>query len=350
MIQLPEFVSVIWNVHYLRALAIFIASYLVMQVLVFILEGIILKLTKKTKTEVDNLIVQGTKKPLAVLVLLFGARLGTEALQYPEAFTGAIQQIITSLIVIVIARILVVILNVIIDQWGKKLVSKTKSSLDDDILVMFHRFVKVVIYLLAIIYILGIWGIQVGPLLASLGVAGIAVAFALQSTLGNIFGGISLILDKAVRIGDNIELDDGTSGTVTKVTLRSTRIRTWNNELMTIPNGKLADSKLTNWNLPNKRIRAVIEFGVEYGSDIANVKKTVLAVVKKEKKILKNPAPYVLFTQMADFSLNFSLRFWLDDVSERLDMKDKITTEIYNALNKNKIGIPFPTHTVHLEK
>ena len=92
--------------------------------------------------------------------------------------------------------------NIIISGWGKKIVSKTKSKLDDDVLSMLHRFTSIALYLIGLIYVLSIWGIEIGPLIASLGVAGIAVAFALQSTLGNIFGGLSLKMPIEQKITD----------------------------------------------------------------------------------------------------------------------------------------------------
>lgn len=185
-------------------------------------------------------------------------------------------------------------------------------------------------------------------MLASLGIAGIAVAFALQSTLGNIFGGISIILDKSVKVGDKIKLDDNTMGTVLRIGLRSTKILTFDNELMTIPSGKLADSKILNFLQPNPVVRAAIDFGVEYGSDTAEVRKIVLDVIRKTPHVLKEPEPKVLMIEMADFALKFRVLFWVGEFDKKFDTKALATEEIYNALVKNKVGIPFPTRTVYL--
>lgn len=321
-----------------------------MQLLLFISESVLLKLAKKTKTNIDDLLVEKTRIPLAILIMLIGARLAAEALQFTEYINNIITKVITSLIVLTISHVVVVIFNVIIDNWGRKIVAKTESDLDDQLLIIFHRFTKIVLYILGFMYVLTIWGVQIAPLLASLGIAGLAVALALQSTLSNIFGGISIILDQAVKIGDIVQLEDGTKGRVVKVSLRSTKIVTFDNELITIPNGKLADSKIMDWHQPDKRIRITIKFGVEYGSDANKVKKVVLDLIKKEDKILKEPAPLVLFDEMADFSLNFSAYFWIENVDDKITVKDIMTTKIYNALRKNKIGIPFPTRTVYIKK
>jgi MscS family membrane protein len=345
-----QLMSIIWDTHYLKALAIFLVAYIVMQILLFVFEKVFLKLALKTKTKVDDYIVERTRLPLAFLIMVIGARFATEALEFSELINLNIGRVFSSIILIIIAHVIIVILDILVDNWGRNLVSKSKSKIDDDLLILFHRIIKTIFYLLALLYVLSIWGIQIAPLLASLGVAGIAVAFALQSTLGNIFGGVALIMDKTIRSGDIVKLEDGSLGTVIKISLRSTKIRTFDNEVMTIPNGKFANSKITNWYMPNRKVRINIKFGVVYGSDPDKAKKVVMDVIKKEKKAIKDPEPYILFTEMADFSLNFVARFWIKDISDKLSAKDRVTTGIYKALNKNKIGIPFPTRTIYMKK
>lgn len=134
------------------------------------------------------------------------------------------------------------------------------------------------------------------------------------------------------------------------VGLRSTKIKTWNNELVTIPNGKLADSKINNFTLPDPSVRVIVEFGIEYGNDVIKVKDIVLKEIKKNPNVLKEPEPFVRFDKMADFSLNFRAFFWVESHKVRFDQKEKVTIAIYNALNKNKIGIPFPTRTIFMKK
>lgn len=321
-----------------------------MQILLFLSEKVFMRLAKKTKTLVDDLIVEQTRMPLAFLILSIGARFATESLEFGDTLNSIISNIFSSLIVLIATHIVVIVINILIDNWGKAVVSKTKSKLDDDLLIMSHRFIRIILYLVGFTYILNIWGVEITPLVASLGIAGLAVALAIKPTLENIFGGVTLIVDKVLRVGDIIELEDGSLGKVKKVSLRSTKIQTFDNELIIIPNGKLADSKITNWYMPNMKIRINVDFGTVYGSDPDKVKKVIMGILKKEKQILKDPVPYVIFAQMSDYSLNFKARFWIEDIKDKLGMKDKITTEIYKTLNKNKIGIPFPTRTVYMKK
>ena len=204
--------------------------------------------------------------------------------------------------------------------------------------------------MVGLLFVLPVWGIQIGPLLASLGIAGIAVAFALQSTLSNIFGGAAIILDKSVRVGDKIKVDGDTMGTVVEVGLRSTKIKTFDNELVTIPNGKLADAKILNYIQPDPSIRMTFQFGFAYGSDIEHSRKTALQALGKVPKIQKNPAPRVWLTEMGDFALLFNAVFWVSDFDDRAEAKSKALEDIYNALNREKITIPFPTRTLYMKQ
>jgi len=113
-----------------------------------------------------------------------------------------------------------------------------------------------------------------------------------------------------------------------------------------MPNGKLADSKIQNFVLPDRSIRVTVDFGVQYGADPEFVKKITVEEVNKIKVIMKEPAPWILFTEMADSSLNFTIRFWVDDLSKKFDAHQEAITRIYRRLYKEGIGIPFPQREV----
>ena len=238
----------------------------------------------------------------------------------------------------------------LIDAWGRKFAEKTESKLDDDILPLYRRFSRIIIFLIGLMFILPVWGIQIGPLLASLGIAGVAVAFALQTTLGNIFGGTSLIIDKAIRVGDVVELDGGVLGTVTDVGLRSTRILSYNNEMIIMPNGKLAESKIVNYLQPDPRIRGTIKVGVAYGTDIERARQVILEAAKKIDVILEDPKTSVEVGGLGDFAVELRVLFWVDHFNHRNPTQWKLYEEIYKAFNANGIEVPFPTRTVYMKQ
>jgi len=333
---------------YFHSFIVFLGFFIIARIVVYISEKIILKITAKTKTKVDDLIVKRTNRPISFILILIGLRLALLPLDINEKFESVAQNIIVSLIIITIAHIIAVIIDVLLDSWGKTFAAKTKSNLDDQLLSLFHRFSRFIIYILAFLFVLQHFGVQIGPLLASLGIAGLAIAFALQPTLSNLFGGISLIIDRTIKVGDIIKLSSGEMGVVHDIGIRSTRIRTWDNELITVPNGKLVDATIQNFSQPDPKARINIEFGVEYGSDPDKVKKVALDVVKKIKNVMKDPQPKILFLNMGAFALQFKLMIWVDDLSKKWDTHQEAITKLYKALGKAKIGIPFPTRTVYM--
>lgn len=346
---LTQYLEIIKQNKYIHSLIILVVFYLLSKVLVIISQKIILRLTQKTKTNVDDLIVKKTNKPISLVLLFAGFRLALFPLEIRQDVLGVLENIISSLIIVAITYIVIVVLDIIIDNWGKKIAEKTKSSFDDELIPLFHKFSRIFISIIGLLFVLSMWGVQIGPLLTSLGIAGVAVAFALQTTLGNIFGGVAIILDKSIKVGDKIRIDNDTMGTVTDVGLRSTKIKTWDNELVTVPNGKLADSRILNFIQPDPSIRVAIEFGAEYGSDTSKVSKVVLGTINKIRGVLKEPAPKVMMVEMGDFALKFRALFWVENFDIKFDTKALATEKIYNALIKAKIGIPFPTRTVYLK-
>ena len=132
--------------------------------------------------------------------------------------------------------------------------------------------------------------------------------------------------------------------------IRSTKIRTFDNQIITLPNGKLAADKIENYVQPDPTARVVVPFSVAYGSNIEKVKKIVLKEVSKVDGFKKDPEPFVLFLEMADSALNLKAYFWVKSYKKRYGALDEANTRIYNVLNKNKISIPFPQMDVHLKK
>lgn len=352
----PYFVQKFTEVHewlqgnkYLYAFSIFLGFFLLSEAIVIIIEKIVMKFVSKTNSELDDKLIHKINKPLSILLLLFGIRLGTIVLELNDIITKYSDMVLMSIIAVIGTYIIVAIASTALAFWGEKYAKKTKSDIDDHIVNLGAKFFKVLGFVIAVLLVMSVWGIEIGPLLAGLGIGGIAVAFALQSTLGNIFGGISLILDKTFKVGDIVKLESGQSGTIYDVGLRATKVKTWDNDIVTVPNGKLADSIIQNVSQPNPQIRATIPFGVAYGSDPTKVKKVVLKELKKIEHVMDDPAPWVWFMEMADSALNFQAFFYVDDLSNKWPTQQIAIEKIYKALKKAKISIPFPQMDVHLD-
>jgi len=331
---------------YVFALLILIISAIAGKLVLVIFNRYLMSLAKKTKTKVDDLIFENIKKPLFFLVLAYGLKFALFHLE----INGVISNIVNSLMAIVFLFILLRIFDIIIETWGVTIAAKTKTKIDEVILPLFHKVAKVIFFIIAFMWVLDIWKIDITPYLAGVGISGLVLGLALQDAMKNIFGGITLILDKTYQVGDKVKLEDGTSGLIHDIGLRSTKLITWDNEVIYIPNGYLANSRVQNYTRPSPKVRSSVLFGVEYGSDVDEVKKVVLTVLKKVEGILEDPAPDVIFYEMGDSSLQFKATFWVAKWDEAFSKKLDATQKIYDALNKAKIGIPFPTRTVHLKK
>ena len=334
---------------YLRALTVFLGVFVVLRLFLFIVGKVLPRLVANTKTTLDDVILEKSSGPLTLIAIFAGIRFAIGEIALSETLSQTLNGILLTLIILAGAFLLYYLIDAFIVIGLSEFGGKSKR-IDKSLVQFFHGILKISIIVSAFLIILASWGVKIGPLLAGLGVAGIAVAFALQPTLSNIFGGISMLLDKSIRVGDLVNLDGGANGKIIKINLRSTKVQTFDNELIIVPNGKLAESNIKNVALPEPKTRVVVPFGVAYGSDIKKVKKIVTKEIKTVENYIDDPEPSVKFLEMADSSLNFKAFFYVKSYEDRYAALDEANTKIYNALNKNKIEIPFPQRDVHLKK
>jgi len=335
---------------YVRALIVFLIFFVVLRLLIVFITRVLPRLVSKTETKIDDVILKRASGPFTIIALLAGIRLAIGEINISESWNITVDGILLTLMIFAGAILIYYIIDTLIVVGMTELGDKSKKRINESLLQFFHSILKIVIVVGTLLVVLASWGVEIGPLLAGLGVAGLGVAFALQSTLSNVFGGVSMLLDKSINVGDIVKLDADTGGTILKINLRSTKIRTFDNELIIVPNGKLANSNIQNIALPDPKTRVVVPFGVAYGADIEKVKKIIMKEIVKVKNYVDNPEPAVRFIEMADSTLKFKAYFYVNTFDIRLSSLDEANTRIYNALNKNKIEIPFPQMDVHLKK
>jgi small-conductance mechanosensitive channel len=329
---------------YLKFLFILAFSIPVAFLAKFILRRVLKPLTKKTKTKIDDLIVKSISSIIFYIVIILGFKVG---IQHFDFETTVYSSIVDTLFILVIVTLLLRIITNFSKHWLKEWATKTESTADDRLIPLVAKILKAVTIILGLIFIFDTWHINISPLLATAGIAGIAIGFAVRDSLANILGGIQLVLDKTFKVGDKVELESGEMGEILDIGIRSTKLRTYDNEVIYIPNGSLANTKIKNFTVPDLSVRVNVNFGVEYGSDPDRVRTVVLETVKKIDTVIDDPEPVVQFLNMSDFSLDFVARVWVNSWTEAYSTKLTVTDEIYKALNKAKIGIPFPTRTVY---
>jgi len=306
---------------------------------------------RKTPTRLDDIILSRINAPVYYLILLAGTAIAINFLPLPVLVKGVLSRIIVSIILTISCYLVAFFLNLFIKTYLSKAKDVIGTIRQKDLIALSRKLLNFVMLILLLIFILALWGVRVTALVASLGIAGIVIGLALQTTLANIFGGIALIIDGSFKIVDFIELETGEAGEIIDVGLRSTRIKSFDegNEII-VPNSSLMNSKIINYGRPEICLKRRIKIGVAYGSDISKVKQTLLKCAEEIEEILKDPAPQVYFTEMADFSLNFEAVFWINDYKRRLEVQDKFISLSYEKLQAQGIQIPFPTRTIYLEK
>ena len=223
-----------------------------------------------------------------------------------------------------------------------------KKNIDKDLFYLIKNVTRVIIIFAGIAWVLIIWNIDLTPLFASAGIAGIAIALAAKDTMANFFGGISIFADSAYKVGDYIILESGERGEVTELGVRSTKIKTRDDVMISIPNSIMANSKIINESAPIPRFRIRIDVGVAYGSDLKEVEKILLRIADDNTQVTKSPEPRVRVRTFADSSVNFQLLVWVNDPRQKGLQTHNLLMAIYNAFAEQNIIIPFPQRDIHL--
>lgn len=326
----------------------FIAVILLVRIGFSVLSRITLKLSVNKDKSKQQKFIKRTSLVFTILAIAIAVPLTARLMFLSETILNIINNLSKSVIFILVS----VLIYTLIDIFMVNITTKmgAKNSVAKNLQPIIRGTVKIIFIAIASVYLLVIWGVQVGPLLAGLGIAGLALALALQPTLGNLFNGIALILDETFKVGDVVKLSTGEIGEVYRVGLRTTKIRTFDNEMFIIPNTKIADSMIQNFFQPDRTVRVGVEFGVEYGADPEYIKQITLDEINKITFTDKKQEARIMFTDMGDSSLNFKAMFWVDDISKRWPAHQEAITRIYRRLYKEGIGIPFPQRTVWLRE
>ncbi|NQZ76176.1 MAG: mechanosensitive ion channel [Ekhidna sp.] len=234
------------------------------------------------------------------------------------------------------------IIGIIVRTFGKAM---QKREVDASLAPFLKSLVGALLKVMLFISVIGMVGIEATSFVAVLGAAGLAVGLALQGTLQNFAGGVIILLLKPFKVGDWI--DTGSySGSVYQIQIFNTILKSPDNKTIIIPNGGLANSSLTNYSTEPRR-RVDFTFGVGYGDSTDKTKATLMELIEADERILKDPAPFVAVSALADSSVNFVVRVWVqaaDYWGVHFDMNENV----YNKFNEAGLNIPFPQMDVHL--
>ncbi len=232
-------------------------------------------------------------------------------------------------------------------KWIRKFFTRKMENDDKLKFISIFKFIKYVVYIVVILFTMSAAGINITILITASAALFVGLGLALQELFQDIIGGIFIILDKSLRVGDVVEVDDRV-GKVFEIKLRTTRAITRDDKIIIIPNHKFISDIVYNYTQNHKTTRESVYVGVSYGSDVKLVTKLLEEVVSNRRGVLKSPKPFVMFDDFGDSALLFSLNFFVSDGFTVPRLKSDIRYSIDEAFRKNKVTIPFPQRDVHV--
>ncbi|MAN60052.1 MAG: mechanosensitive ion channel protein MscS [Flavobacteriaceae bacterium] len=232
-------------------------------------------------------------------------------------------------------------------KWIRMLYTRNMQETDKLKFISVFKFIKYVTYIIVVFVVLSVAGINITPFLAASAALLVGLGLALQDLFKDVIGGIFIILDKSLLVGDIIELN-GKVGRVIDIKLRTTRAITRDDKIIIIPNHTFITDTIFNYTQNHRSTREFVRVGVAYGSDTRKVESLLMESVAKQKGVLKSPKPFVLFEDFGDSALIFSIHFFVNDSFVDPRIKSEIRFRIDNLFRDNEITIPFPQRDVHL--
>lgn len=301
----------------------------------------------RTQTRADDIFIHAFSGPFMIWVLMLGIFLATQSSELQRSTTTKVSN---TVLILWIGSITLVVSRLASDLI--KLYGRGKQG-QLPVTSLSQNLARIIIFTLGFLIVLNQLGVSIAPILTALGVGGLAVALALQDTLSNLFAGFYVSVSGHIRVGDYIKLDSGGEGYVADITWRSTTVRTGANNLIIVPNAKLAQAIVTNYHLPDKAMTTKLPVSVSYDSDPDEV----LRILTEEAKNLARERPDLLTALppvarlspgFGDSAIDFTLTFQVPDFEQQVPAQDELRQRLLKRFRAAGIEIPFPQRVLHV--
>jgi len=304
---------------------------------------------RKTSNQVDVVLARSIGGPIMIWSLMLGIYFATETLDLPDRSTRLIEHTLLILTILSLTIMASRLAGNLIRHYGSRVPGATPVT------TLTQNLAQLFIVLVGVLILLRHFGVSITPILTAFGVGGLAVALALQDTLSNLFAGFYVSVAGQVRLGDYIKLNTGEEGYVTDISWRSTTIRALANNMIIIPNAKLAQAIVTNYNLPERRMALIIPISVSYDSDPDRIERVLLeeagSAAGKVTGLLAEPAPMVRFIPgFGDSAMNFSLICQVAEFVDQFLVQHELRKRIWTRFRAERIEMPYPTRTVYMRQ
>lgn len=301
--------------------------------------------SEKTTSRLDDVVIGAVKGPFVIWTLMLGLYIAVQVSHIPERPAGLIQ---TALSVLGMASVVLVVANMfsrVVASYG----DKVQSALP--VTSLTQNIGRIVIIGVGALMILNRLGISVAPLLAALGVGGLAVALALQDTLSNLFAGFYISIARQIKVGDFIQLESGQEGYVTDINWRTTAIKMLPNNMVLIPNAKLIQSIVTNYHLPSKDLAVLVQVGVHYDSDLEKVERVTCEVGREIMREVTGGVPefepFIRYHTFGDFQIGFTVILRGKEFVDQHIIKHEFIKRLHKRYARENIVIPYPIRAIN---
>ena len=334
------------------SLIIIIGALIINKLISLLYRKVITKVTEKSKTQYDNIFFSALEKPILLGIMLLALWIAANRLDLGTKLHDIIAKSYQLLVVLNItwffARLFTSLIEYRVADNNNK-VKKGTLYFDSKLVPLIKRSILIIIWLIGIVMALNNVGIKVTTLLGTLGIGGIAFALAAQDTIKNIFGGITIFTDQTFHIGDTIKFDS-IEGTVVDIGLRSTRIRTYDKRLVTIPNYKLMDTLITNVSSEPGR-RMVINLGLTYDTTPEKMQEAISILKNIPNTIadIKQKDLAATFTEFGDSALIINFTYFIQKSANIRETNSKVNFEILRAFTEAELNFAFPSKTIYIE-
>ena len=303
---------------------------------------------EKTKSDIDDIIIASVRTPFMLWFAILGIYLALEFSSLPEK---VIRYANETILVIGLFSVTMVVADTV-SRSIKLYSGKFEKTIPGVSLI--HNIARIVILIMGILIIINRLGISITPILATLGIGGLAVALALQDTLSNLFAGFHIVLNNIVRVGDYIKLETGEEGYVTDVNWRMTKIKMLSNNFVLVPNSKLIQTNITNFYYPEKDLAVSVNIGVHYNSDLKQVEKITCEVAKEVMLEVKGGVPefepVIRYNTFGDSAIAFIVVLRAKEFADQFLIKHEFIKRIHERYKKENIIMPYPIRAINLEQ
>jgi len=326
--------------------AVIILSFVVGKIIYWVFSKLARHLTAKTKTNLDDILIDLVEEPLVVTFILSGVWFGITLLNMSEETDIFIGQVFQFLIVMMIAWLIVRLLDAIFENILVPLTDKTEGDLDDQLLPIVRKGTRIAVWTMAAIIGLNNAGYDVAALIAGLGIGGLALAMAAKDTVSNVFGGFTIFTDKPFSLNDRVKIA-GYDGTIKEIGVRSTRLVTLEGRTVTIPNGKFSDSPIENvsWE-PSRKISMVL--GLTYDTTPENMQKALLLlneIVDMQEGLEEKRT--IFFSGFGDSAMEITFIYYISSGSDIAGIQNNINLAILTKFNAAGLEFAFPSQTLY---